>query len=260
MPHSRPQVDEATVQIIGDCVREALSVLGRDDLAREPSKVTKRYVDQLFLAVTSPDRLRGHAVIEQMLADGIQVSQIADQYIPRAAELLGEAWCNDNIDFAATTIGSARLQGLLRSLGPEWCAADTYRTENTSRYCVVVPDQNQHTLGAMLIAGQLRRQGISVDLEVGRRIEHLESCLKLNRYDAVLVSAYTTESLANVHKIVRMTHATTIGTPVVVGGGVLAQNLNVERLTGCDLATNALDSAVAFCEASKKCLQLVDDA
>lgn len=255
--HSRTQAGDAALQM-GDFARDALSTLAEDVVMRGEAtpRINKAHFDQLFLAVTAPDRLRARKTIQLMLADGISVAEIADNYIPRAAEVLGEAWCSDQIDFAATTIGSARLQGILRSLGPEWCGNDIFEASDTTRYCVVVPEHNQHTLGAMLVTGQLRRRNVSVDLEVGVPLERLETNMRRTDYDAVLVSAYTTDSIEAVHKVVSMTRDATKEVPIVVGGGLLDLNPNIKRLTGCDMATNDLDAALTFCNSRKPHLQL----
>jgi len=221
------------------------------------SRLNGLFVEKLYEAVASPDRLRAKKVVATMLESGIGPCQIADDYIPRVAELLGEAWCRDNIDFAVTTIGSARLQGLLRSLGPEWCADDTFLPRSVPRFCVIVPEHGQHTLGASILAGQLRRRKISVDLEIGRSIDALEGQLSLNRYDAVLISASAREGLVAVRNIVDLVRNTDQSIPVLVGGGLLTLSDDIQNLTGADFVTSNLDDAIAFCNKSVPNLRLV---
>lgn len=211
-----------------------------------------QFVEQLYEAVASTDRLRPQKIIDDMLAQGLRTTEIADFYIPAVAAKLGEAWCEDNIDFAVTTIGSARLQGLLRSLGPEWCADDRFLPETAPRLLVCVPQHCQHTLGAMLISGQLRRKGIAVDLELGRPNQEILTLMRQSRYDGLLISASAREKLETIRKIVKTAKSASADIPVIVGGGVIAQDLDIADLTGADLATSSVEHAVSFCNMTRR--------
>jgi methylmalonyl-CoA mutase cobalamin-binding subunit len=215
------------------------------------------FSQELYAAVSSPDPKSGPAVIEKMFKAGFDPSEIADIYIPEVARRLGEAWCSDNLDFAVVTIGSARLQGLLRSLGPDWCAEDVQVSDSAPRCMLVVPETCQHTLGASILAGQMRRAGLSVSLKIGRSIEELKADAQRNRYDAVLISASTRESLDVIRRIVQNVRPNGRQVPVIIGGNVLAQNEDVARLTGADLATSELEEAIRFCGFDARMLRVV---
>lgn len=237
----------------------ALALLAQDARMTScaQSTVTDLFVDLLYHAVSAPDRLQVQGVLDKMLASGLSPYDVADTVIPKAAARLGEAWCADNIDFAVTTIGSARLQGLLRSLGPEWCADHLPGCADAPRCLVVVPEGAQHTLGATILTGQLRRAGLSVTLELNACAQNVADTLAGRGFDAVLVSASARESIEAIRKIVQKVHQTGRDVPVIVGGNVLSLDDDIAGLTGADLATSDLQQVMSFCGFAPQTLRVV---
>jgi methylmalonyl-CoA mutase cobalamin-binding subunit len=103
----------------------------------------------------------------------------------------------------------------------------------------------------------MRRAGLSVSLKIGRSIEELKADAQRNRYDAVLISASTRESLDVIRRIVQNVRPNGRQVPVIIGGNVLAQNEDVARLTGADLATSELEEAIRFCGFDARMLRVV---
>lgn len=215
------------------------------------------FSQELYAAASSRDPKAAPAVIEKMRRAGLEPDEIADIYIPEVARRLGEAWCADNLDFAVVTIGSARLQGLLRSLGPEWCAEDIQVSTDAPRCMLIVPETCQHTLGASILAGQMRRAGLSVALNIGKSLDDLKAEAQHNRYDAIMISASSRESLDVIRRIVQNVRPTGRKVPVIIGGNVLAQDEDVAQLTGADLATSELEDAIRFCGFDARMLRIV---
>ena len=52
-----------------------------------------------------------------MVAAGVSTADVAEDYVAQAARRLGEAWVDDTLSFSEVTIGAARLQEIVRSLG-----------------------------------------------------------------------------------------------------------------------------------------------
>lgn len=255
MPY-RPHIDSAQTQdeVSGVALR-ALSILALDAQQgghdQRPHDPLTRYLDPLFSASLSHDRARLKHLVDDMLGHGIDPREIADIYIPTVARMLGEAWLDDRIDFAMTTIGSSRLQGLLHSLSPEWCwGTDTCARQQRSAL-VIVPEHAQHTLGATILAGQLRRRGISINLRFSVSPEVLSELVTLQKYDAVLISATGREPLDQVGQLVQSSRTGEGNTPVVVGGNILDQMTDIKKQTGADLASSCLQDTIRFCSLDK---------
>jgi NAD(P)-dependent dehydrogenase (short-subunit alcohol dehydrogenase family) len=88
---------------------------------------------------------------------------MADAYIPAAAQHLGSNWVSDRLCFAEVTIATARLQALVRAIGTRW-GGDPAHLPGRRSVLMIVPDTEQHTLGAVVATGQMRRMGLSEDL------------------------------------------------------------------------------------------------
>jgi MerR family transcriptional regulator, light-induced transcriptional regulator len=188
--------------------------------------------------------------VDRMRAAGISDSDIADRYIPAVARRLGDQWCADETGFADVTIGTARLQGLLRDLGPEW-RADHAAPADAPCVIIAVGSEVYHTLGAVLLAGQLRRAGLSVRLQLGARPEDLTLLLRRLQVQAVLLSASCGESLESLRKLVDAVRTGPGPVPPVVIGGTITtmgqDGVDIAALTGADHVTNDPDKALALC-------------
>jgi MerR family transcriptional regulator, light-induced transcriptional regulator len=228
----------------------ALSVVA--SRTRRPMKsLDAGFMELLHAAALRADGVGFTPLVAQMREAGIRADEIADHYIPALARRLGELWCEDELGFASVTIGVARLQGLLRELGPAW-RADLVTDSDAPTLLVVVAEEVYHTLGAMVLSGQLRRMGLSVRLMIGANISQIGPAMRRVRYDAVLISASYGETLESMRKIVeQIKSSTTAAPPVVIGGTVLETALelgaDIKVLTGADHATNDPVEALALC-------------
>lgn len=185
--------------------------------------------------------------VEKVLDAGVPAAVIADHYIPAIARSMGEQWCSDELGFASVTIGTSRLQSMLRQLGPAW-AGDVMADPDAPTILVVVAADVYHTLGAMVLAGQLRRKGISVRVMLGATPPEVAAQTALLKFDAVFISASCGETLESLRKIVEsVSQDSAKATPVVVGGTILTDAPDAKTLTGADFATNDPDEALALC-------------
>lgn len=222
---------------------EMVAANGRPPLQDVRSTLTDRLTD----AVVGPDRDACLEVAAEMIAHGFPRTEIADRIIPEIALRLGEAWCADTRSFAEVTIGSSRLQSILRDLGPEWCA-DTVSDPNAPVAAVLVAAEDDHTLGALLVTGQLRRKGLSVKLVLGCHPGDVAPLLDRMRFDAIMISASKRDSLATLRQLVDSVRAAgPASLPVVLGGSVVEMDVDVRALTGADFVTNDSDEALRLC-------------
>lgn len=189
----------------------------------------------------------GQTAVQNVLSAGVPAEDIADYYIPTIAREMGEQWCRDEMGFATVTIGTSRLQAMLRQLGPHW-TGDNVANADAPTILVVVAEDIYHTLGAMVLSGQLRRKGISVRLLLGATPPEVAAQTQLLRFDAVFLSASCGETLESLRKIVKsVSQNAAVPTPVVVGGTILTEAPDAQPLTGADYATNDLNEALALC-------------
>lgn len=227
---AQKQVGSLAIRAIDVLVARRSGGNGQDERAR-------RWIMLLHDAAVGVDAAACREVADRMLGAGISPAEICDLYVPAVARRLGEEWCEDSMSFAEVSIGSARLQALLRDV-----ALDPMRdpVDESGRKRVMVVADEHHTLGAMVLTGQLRRRGTSVRLVFGRSAEELRRQARDVGFDAVLVSVALADDLGSVKRLVTMLREVAgSGTPIVVGGGILGTG--AERAleeTGADLATS----------------------
>lgn len=202
---------------------------------------------RLIEALGDPDRLSVDQRLSDMLASGITREVIADVYVPFVARAMGDAWCEDEMSFAEVTIGVARLQGLLRKLGPEW-RADYCARAHAPSVLIITQRDEFHTLGAMILSGKLRRLGVSTQLCVGIRPNEVGDRIRKVGFDMVMVSAAKGEGLDSIRRLVDAAKRSVDPAPfVVLGGSVLDTDLDIRRITGADAATCDPSEALELC-------------
>ncbi len=202
-----------------------------------------RWVSALRAAVIGTDPEARDGVVADMLDAGVTADEMCDLYVPAVARQLGVEWENDVLSFADVSIGTARLQSLLRDI-----ALDPAQDpgERTCEAMIMVLANRHHSLGAMVLTGQLRRLGASVRLVLGRSDADIGQIAAESGFDVVMISVAMAEELGGVKRMVTDLRDLTNGkVPIVVGGGVMQiGEAAVRAATGADHATN--DALVAL--------------
>ena len=234
---------------VDNLASRALAVMAaRGNLRRSPSD---RSVDRLFvdrmreIAIATPRRDFGPLLVDMERAR-IRDDDIIDLYVPEVARGLGEMWSADEMSFASVSIGCARLHGLLRDLGPDSSADDT-RDGSAPSLLLLMEFREQHTLGAAVLSGQLRRRGVSVRNAMGATPGEVTRILERIRFDAVFLSASVGDEIAALKKIVDQVRSSCDTAPQIVIGGSIMEIWSAEQLvglTGADHATCNLDEAM----------------
>lgn len=219
-------------------------------------QLDRQIMADMRAAALAVDRQECTAVVQKALQSGIARDDLADFYIPELAREIGADWCSDMLSFAAVTIGVSRLQAMLRELGPEW-AGDQSANPAAPSIMLIVGQEVYHTLGAMVLSGQLRRKGLSVRLMLGADPQDIAQKLAKTSYDAVFISSSAGESLESLRRIVYVIRASSkTATPIVIGGTILEveSHSDVTALTGADYATTVPSEALELCGLTTKYL------
>lgn len=195
-------------------------------------------VARLYGAATSESRDALGVVVSDILRNGASVQQMTSQLVPAVARQLGKDWENDTASFGKVTIGCARLQSAVRQL--EGYATQNSMTHQAQRMncLVVVPEGAQHTLGAVVLATQLRQAGSHVQLSVGSSTAEMTRLARLTPYEIIMISASLGQDLQAVRALVEALREAAPTSQLVVGGGLLEQHVDLERKLGVDLVTN----------------------
>ncbi|MEX0310713.1 MAG: cobalamin B12-binding domain-containing protein [Tateyamaria sp.] len=240
----------------GDCASlagEVISILSERQ-AVGPAGARQIAVDYLVRAITRREEFDAHLVMEEMSTYRMTLDALIDLYIPQAAAHLGALWKSSDLDFAAVTIGALRLQSLLGEAahGLTRHEADT---EGVFHALVVVPETEQHFLGASVVAAQLRRLGCDVSLSINETAPQIINRVVYDRPEMVLFSCARAAALETVRRTVTRIKSAVDPVPVLAaGGGVCGQADEIRDQTGVDLVTNTAKDVVGFTTKRAKAL------
>jgi MerR family transcriptional regulator, light-induced transcriptional regulator len=189
-----------------------------------------------------PDAL--DVALAELRRQRVSLSNLADLYIPEAARFMGCAWEEDRMSFADVTMGTARLQMILREIGQNW-RADNDGADRGTVLCVLGHGE-QHSLGASVLTGQLRRLGVSVCLRLASNEREIAALLSATRFDAVFLSASGLEKAARAARGIRRGLAAAGQSSTLVLGGFVAQEQQAAKAeTLADIVTNDLSEALS---------------
>jgi methanogenic corrinoid protein MtbC1 len=163
--------------------------------------------------------------------------ELVDLYFPEVARYLGCAWADDQAPFTDVSIAVARMQAMLRELGRNWTSNASVETGGAT-VLVVLPEGEQHSFGALLMTGQLRRQGISVRLEIGTADDDLRRLVQERDFDCAMVSVACDEQIARCRRVVDALRQGSDGRLWIAVGGPLADEpIDLRARTGADIVT-----------------------
>ncbi|UWR24392.1 B12-binding domain-containing protein [Sulfitobacter sp. S190] len=245
----RPIAKSRAVPEDGDLdgvARQALNILARGR-PRASGPIDRRLFDQLMDVVIDPNDVRMEAVRAIMRARGVNDAAIADHYIPALARELGALWSADQLSFQNVSLGSIHLTALLRQLDPSWCSPQRKTPQLGGTICIIVPQGVQHTLGASILAGQLRRAGEVVRLGFDLPLQDIPAFVGPPDTSAALISASSFEGLDFLGTVVRRIKQGNAWLPILIGGNALDRDEDLCELTGADFATTDWKTALSLC-------------
>lgn len=229
----------------GDRGSDGLTVLARTVVARLVARdgvpvkpVDDAMVASIARALVTPGITQFEGMRQDLRRARITEIDLVDTYFPAVARYLGCAWVDDTAPFTDVTIGVARMQAILRQVGRDWTSNAAPDPAGGS-VLVVIPEGEQHSFGAVLMAGQLRRQGISVRLEIGTPARTLRRTVQEASFDCAMISIACEEKLGHCREVVSALKDGADGRLwVAVGGALLERPLDVCGRTGADIATS----------------------
>jgi MerR family transcriptional regulator, light-induced transcriptional regulator len=230
-------------------VEVALKSIAAEAVGIEP-RSRKIWIERLGDALMSSSVLDHQNVLSVLMAYGVSKEELFQSYIPEVARYLGEQWVSDRVSFVDVTTGASRLQALFR--GHEG-AGDT--GSNLGRNAppgqsvlMVIPQFEQHSLGAFVASDELRRLGLWVRIAIGVGNCELWEIVSKNRFSMVGLSLSTWKSVEKAAGVVDYLRANaSCLPPVVAGGRVVEDRKSVEKRTGVDFAVKSIREAVERC-------------
>lgn len=219
-----------------------------------PTGARQVVVDYLVRAITSRTGFDVVQVMDELRGYRLTVDAIIDLYIPQAADCIGELWQTSDLDFASVTVGALRLQSLLGEASSEM-AHLSHPDSDALHALVIVPEGEQHFLGATVVAAQLRRLGCDVSLSISETSQAITNRVVFDQPDMVLMSCARGSALDSISKSVNKIKKAADPMPILALGGPIRGDMDgIRDKTGVDLVTNTAKDVVSFCMKRRKAL------
>jgi methanogenic corrinoid protein MtbC1 len=204
-----PQTAAPTIG--ADCVRDfCATVIGTDDRA------TDRFVHGL-------------------LDDGATVESIYIDLLAPAARELGKGWDEDTYDFVAVTVGTGRMQRVVRDLSHLFLCDHAAAEPIGSMLLSCIPGE-QHTLGVFLVAEFFIRDGWNVRIGAPLSQTDLSSSVHDAAYDVIGFSVGCDVRVSNLQRSIRRVRRESLNRniAVLVGGSAFESDPTLAQRVGAD--------------------------
>jgi len=127
-------------------------------------------------------------------------------------------------------------------VGQEW---DGVRQRLNARNLLLTTlEREDHIIGPAVFTEQLRRRGHSVKVLCNSTAADIAQTLRSDRFDAVLISISSFETLAHAHEVIKNLKKRGVGIPIILGGACYGFAKSDMKKTGADLVTNDIDTAL----------------
>jgi methanogenic corrinoid protein MtbC1 len=169
--------------------------------------------------------------------------------ISPTAQLVGDWWAADRMDFASVSIATARLQAAMYVLSPEFMAGSR-PARRAPRRLLLVNAASQHSLGSLMVAEFFRLAGWRVQAAHAPSAHALSLTLQSDWFDVLGVGISMEQQLPQVQQTLSGARQASAnpGIKIMLGGYLVQQRPDLVRVLGADFSANVADEAVQAAE------------
>lgn len=200
---------------------------GSTRLRSRPAPVDQTELDRFFRLVRGPNQRGFDDYLSNRLASGDSLLSVSQDLIAPVAHRLGRLWEDDRCNFVEVTVASARLQRALRAIGSRLDEAK--RRAQGGRVLVCGLPGDQHTLGPVMVAETLAREGLAVTLG-----PPFTSGIPLQSFDLVAFSVAKDDAGSLLKRSILKVRRRSSGVPIIVGGDGITRNPDMGAASGAD--------------------------
>ncbi|MCU0624543.1 MAG: cobalamin-dependent protein [Gemmatimonadaceae bacterium] len=192
-------------------------------------------VDAFVHAVLGPDDRAALDIVRRTVADGVRHDAIYADLMTPAAYRLGELWEADDCDFVAVTIALGRMQRALRDVSHVF-ASSTANPHPTGSALLTCVTGEQHTLGIVMIADMLARDGWRVHVGVPWTDTDLRTLVRSEPFDLIGFSVACEGRITQLRRQVTMLRSSSRNPAVriLVGGQAFAGRPDLVKRVDAD--------------------------
>jgi len=229
-------------------VESALRTVMSKATHTEP-RTRDEWIGRLCEALMSESDNSYQSVIASLISSGVSTEEIFQSYVPAASHYLGELWVSDMASFVDVTVGASRLQGLFRERQADVMASWTDRSIPLGQsVLMVIPEYEQHALGAFVAADNLRRHGLWVHMAIGLTHKELAELAGSGRFAMIGISVATRNSVEKTTELVDYIRSKAdYVPPIIIGGRAVEADPKAVSKTGADFAVSTAREAIEKC-------------
>lgn len=204
-------------------------------LLREVERLTEEDRAGFLEAVLGPDDDRPAELTRMLVSRGVPVEIIYLELVAPVARILGDMWTNDECDFLDVTIGTGRLQRVLREQSVGALTFPGTRRDRGRVLLSCIPGE-QHTLGLYMVGDLFLRDGWGVQVMTPDQDGDVAAFVREERFDVMGFSVASESRLlrlrseiAAVRRASRNPHLI-----ILIGGRVIAEHPELVTRVGAD--------------------------
>ena len=207
-------------------------------------------IQRFIRVLLSHDELAAHAFAAELLERGASAERLYEGLFAEAARTLGEMWATDDCTFYDVTLGTGRIQRLIREFSHQFLADHLY-PGSTGRLLLCSATDEQHSLGMAVLAEFFVRDGWDVHVGPGLGSEGLLDKVRENDYHLLGFSVAVTSRIAKLQQDIRRARQVSRNPDikVMVGGYLITEDPSLADRIGAD--GYAIDAASAIAEARR---------
>jgi methanogenic corrinoid protein MtbC1 len=169
--------------------------------------------------------------------------------ISPTAQLMGDWWVTDQMDFASMSMAMARLQAAMYALSPEFMAGSR-PVQGAPRRLLLVNAASQHSMGTLMVAEFFRLAGWRVQMVHAPSAPELSLALQSDWFDVLGVGISMEQQVPEVQRALSgaRDRSANPGIKIMLGGPLMQKRPDLVHVLGADFSADAADEAVRSAE------------
>lgn len=207
-------------------------------------------VQRFIRILLSHDDQAAHVFATELIERGVTTERLYEGLFAEAARTLGEMWDNDDCTFYDVTLGTGRIQRLIREFSHQFLADYLY-PGSTGRLLLSSASDEQHSLGIAVLAEFFVRDGWDVHVGPGLGSEALLDKVRESDYNLLGFSVACKTRISKLQQDIRRARQVSRNRDikVIVGGALITEDPSLAERIGAD--GYAIDASTAVVAARR---------
>lgn len=183
--------------------------------------------------------------VQRLLDGGMAPQALYEECFAPAARVLGRMWETDDCSFYEVTVGTGRIQRMVRDLSNRFLAEQAF-PGSAGRILLGCASGEQHSLGVAILAEYFVRDGWDVHLASGVGSDGLLDKVRESEYNLLGFSVSGSERTTSLRREIQLVRQVSRNRDIriLVGGHIISADPALVRRLGADGSAADATSAV----------------